>query len=571
MNDTFFMHPKEDWQRRYEALRASFLERLPASVVAERFGFSTSYVYLLRHQFRKGLVTFGEPPPPGKSVRRRVTQAIREKIREGRERGLSAGDIAEWLDTGGIELSVRTVERVLHEEGFPKLPRRSQLKAGVTRQGALVPQKARRLQAGEATGRTLSCAHAGVFLFLPFMEQLGLPELVAKAGLPGSKAIPALSYFLSFLGLKLLGNERLSHVGDHSFDEGMGLLAGLNVLPKCTALSTYSYSLDQGRLDGFREAFFKACRKRRLYDEEVINLDFHTIPHYGDESVLETHWAGARGKSLKSALTLFAQDASSKLVLYADADLMRSETDGAVLDFVAFYKKLRRSLPGTLVFDSRFTSYENLAELDRLNCRFITLRRRGAKLVQEAEAITDWRRIHIPHAKRKYPNPFVHESHVPLKHFPRPIRQVILRGTGREKPTFLITNDDERPVDVLVGDYSRRWRVENYIAEAVKFFHLNALSSPILVKVHLDVLLTVVADTLYYMLAQKLRGFEECDAPRIFRHFIKGKGTVRITDTEIIVTYPRRAHNPVLRNVPWKRLPQQVSSLENRKLTFRFL
>lgn len=571
MDNTFFLHPKEAWQRRYEALRASFIERLPAEVVAERFGFSTSYVYLLRHQFRKGLVVFGEPPPPGRTVRRRVTRAIREKIREGRERGLSAGDIAEWLDTDGIELSVRTVERVLGEEGFPKLPRRTQLKAGVTRQGALVPQKASRLEVGELTDKTILCDHAGVFLFLPWIEQLGLPELVAKTKLPGSKVIPALSYFLSFLGLKLLGNERLSHVGDHGFDEGMGLFAGLNVLPKCTALSTYSYSLDQGRLDGFREAFFKACRKRRLYNEAVINLDFHTIPHYGDESVLETHWAGARGKAVKSALTLFAQDASSKLVLYADADLMRSETDDAVLDFVAFYKKVRRSLPGTLVFDSRFTSYENLAELDRLHCRFITLRRRGAKLVQDAAAITDWQRIHIPHAKRKYPNPYVHESQVPLKYFPRPIRQVIIKGTGREKPTFLITNDDERSVEVLVGDYARRWRVENYIAEAVKFFHLNALSSPILVKVHFDVLLTVVADTLYYLLAQKLRGFEECDAPRIFRHFIKGKGTVRLTDTEIIVTYPRRAHNPVLRNIPWQRLPQQVSWLDNRKLTFRFL
>jgi transposase len=539
MDKTFFVHPQESWQRRYEALRASFVDRLPAGVVAERFGFSPSYVYLLRHQFRKGLLTFGEPPPVGHPIRRRVTRPMREQIRAGRERGLSAGDIAEWLEGDGIELSVRTIERVLREEGFPKLPRRTQLKAGVTRQGALVPQKARRLEVGAGAGQTLSCDHAGVFLFLPWIEQLGLPGLAAQAGLPGTKQIPARSYFLSFLGLKLLGNERLSHVGDHSFDEGMGVWAGLNVLPKCTALSTYAYALDSGRLDAFREAFFRACHKRRLYGEEVINLDFHTVPHYGEESVLETHWAGARGKSLKSALTLFAQDASSKLVVYADADLRRAETDDAVLDFVAFYRKMRRTLPGTLVFDSRFTSYENLAELDRLGCRFITLRRRGVRLVEHAAALTDWRRIHVPHAHRKFPNPFVHESYVPLPPFPRPIRQVIMKGTGREQPTFLISNDDDRPVDLLVGDYARRWRVENYIAEAVKFFHLNALSSPILVKVHFDVLLTVVADTLYYLLAQHLRGFEECDAPRIFRHFIQGKGTVQITDTEIVVTYPQ--------------------------------
>lgn len=183
-----------------------------------------------------------------------------EKIREGRERGLSAGDIAGWLEGDGTELSVRTVERVLREEGFPKLPRRTQLKAGVTRQGALVPQKASLLEPGELEGKVVSCDRAGVFLFLPWIEQLGLPELVEKTKLPGSKAIPSLSYFLSFLGLKLLGSERLSHVGVHGFDEGMGLFAGLNVLPKCTALSTYSYSLEQGRLEGLREAFYSPGR-----------------------------------------------------------------------------------------------------------------------------------------------------------------------------------------------------------------------------------------------------------------------------------------------------------------------
>jgi len=571
MDAEFFMYPKEPWQRRYEALRASFVERQRAEVVAQRFGFSTSYVYLLRHQFRRGIITLGEPPATGKTVRRRVTHEVRERIRQARQQGLSAGDIAEWLDGQGVELSVRTVERVLCEEGFPKLARRTQSKIGLTRQGALVPEKARRLELGERCGQTLSCDNAGLWLFVPWIEQLGLAEVVARARLPGTKQIPALSYFLSFLALKLLGNERLSHVGTHSFDQGMGLAAGLNVLPKCTALSTYSYSLDAVHLARLGEQFFRACWRRGLYGEQVVNLDFHAVPHYGDESVLETHWSGARGKRLKSALTMFAQDGSSKLILYTDADLRRCEAQDAVLDFVAFYRKVRRCLPATLVFDSQFTSYKNLAELDSLGCRFITLRKRGAKLLKEAESITDWKRIHIPHPKRKFPNPLVHESLVRLHRLPKELRQVIIKATGREKPTFLITNDYERALDLLVGDYARRWRVENGIAEAVKFFHLNALSSPILVKVHFDVLLTVVADTLYYLLAQKLRRFEHCDGPRIFRHFVKGKGTIKITDTDILVTYPRRAHNPILRNVPWHRLPNRVPWLQNRRLNFRFL
>ena len=571
MDKNFFLRPEEAWQRRYEALRASFVERLPAHVVAERYGFKTSYVHLLRHQFRKGLLRLDEPPAPGNTPRRRVTRQTREKVCQGRERGLSAGDIAEWLEGEGVELSVRTVERVLCEEGFAKLPRRTQLKMGVTRQGALVPQKAHRIEVGEAAGPSMECEHAGVFLLLPWIAQLGLLEVVDRSQWPGTKAIPSWSYFLSFLGLKLLGNERLSHVGVHSFDAGMGLFAGLNVLPKCTALSTYSYRLDALQLGRFQEAFYQACRRLRLYAEDVINLDFHTVPHYGDASVLETHWAGAKGKALKGALTLFAQDASSKLVLYTEADLKRNEADDAVLDFVAFYRKMRHALPGTLVFDSRFTTYENLAELDRLHCRFITLRRRGAQLIEQANALTDWKRIHVPHAQRKYPNPLVHESYETLKNYPKSIRQVIIKGNGREQPTFLISNDRARPVELLVGDYSRRWRVENGIAEAVKFFHLNALSSPILTKVHFDVLLTVVADTLYYLLAQKLRGFEDCDAPRIFRHFIQGKATVQLTDAQLLLTFPRRAHNPILRNVPWHRFPNTLPWLQDRKLTFRFL
>ena len=151
------------------------------------------------------------------------------------------------------------------------------------------------------------------------------------------------------------------------------------------------------------------------------------------------------------------------------------------------------------------------------------------------------------------------------------IRQLIVRGNGHEKPAFLISNDFEAAAESLVGNYARRWRVETGIAEAVKFFHLNALSSPILVKVHFDVVLTMIADTLYYLLAQRLRSFEECNAPQIFRHFIRGKGQVTVTAEEIHVRYPKRAHNPLLRAVPWSKLPERVSWLGNRRLRLEWL
>jgi hypothetical protein len=126
---------------------------------------------------------------------------------------------------------------------------------------------------------------------------------------------------------------------------------------------------------------------------------------------------------------------------------------------VDFWSKMRRGVMPTLIFDSRFTTYANLSKLNADGIKFITLRRRGSRLVASAQEITQWKRIHIPHGKRKYPNPLVHESTVALRGYDGELRQVIMKNNGREAPTFLISNDTELPVELLVGNYARRWRV----------------------------------------------------------------------------------------------------------------
>ena len=569
-DDKYFLYPTHDWQRRYEALRASFVERLPAKIIAERFGYSSSYIHLLRHQFMHGKIDFSEPVPEGKTARRRVDSKIRLKICNWRENRLSAGEITQLLSEEGVELSVRTVERVLAEEGFTKLPRRSRLKLGLTVKGAKVPAVSEAITVSAVTDKHVGCEAAGVFLFAPFIEKLNISNIVKKAGLPGTKMIPATSYLLSFLALKLIGTERYAHMGGHGFDAGLGLFAGLNVLPKCTTMSTYSYGLDSVHLLRLQKAFVKQANKLQLYDSSIINLDFHTVPHFGDESVLEKHWAGARNKTMKGALTLFAQDAASKLIMYTAADINRNEADDQVLNFLSFWKSIRRGIKSTFVFDSKFTTYANLSALNAQGIKFITLRRRGKKLIDKVNKLKSWKRIHITHAKRKYPHPQVHESFVTLRDYDSELRQIIVRGNGHEKPAFLVTNDFDASLESLVSNYSRRWRVENVISEAVKFFNLNALSSPILVKVHFDVIMTMIADTLYSMLAKKLRGFQDCDAPKLFRYFVKGKADITIKNGELTVIYPRRAHNPILRAVPWHRLPKSISWLDSVNLNLKF-
>ena len=75
--------------------------------------------------------------------------------------------------------------------------------------------------------------------------------------------------------------------------------------------------------------------------------------------------------------------------------------------------------------------------------------------------MTPWKRIHIPHPKRKYPNPLVHESMVSLRNYTGTLRQVVIRNNSRETSAFLVTNDFDMPLELIVGNYARRWRVED--------------------------------------------------------------------------------------------------------------
>lgn len=71
-------------------------------------------------------------------------------------------------------------------------------------------------------------------------------------------------------------------------------------------------------------------------------------------------------------------------------------------------------------------------------------------MLEKADKLEPWKRIQIPHEKRKYTNPMVHELKVELRGYDGDLCQIILRGNGREKLSFLITNDFDAPVELLV-------------------------------------------------------------------------------------------------------------------------
>ncbi|MCI0512862.1 transposase, partial [candidate division KSB1 bacterium] len=160
-----------------------------------------------------------------------------------------------------------------------------------------------------------------------------------------------------------------------------------------------------------------------------------------------------------------------------------------------------------------------------------------------------WQKVQLQIPKRKYQEVSVTESRVMLKDCHHPVRQIIVKDHGRAQPTFIITNDSELSLQTVLEVYAKRWRIENKLAELVTFFNLNALSSPVMIRVHFDVLWTMLADTFYHRLALDLRRFEKHLAPSIFKKFINMPGKLIYDGEQFYVKIRKRAYTPILKSV----------------------
>jgi hypothetical protein len=375
---------------------------------------------------------------------------------------------------------------------------------------------------------------------------------------------------MSYVGLKLLGKERLCHINDFGFDYGLGVFAGLNVMPKAAAISSYSYRHPSELVRKLLSGFVKSLSLNGYLKGQSINLDFHSIPYYGDEAPLETTWIPTRNKRMKSVLSFFAQDLDTTFLCYSNGEITIAEQNDEVREFVKFYKNSTGLLPQRLIFDSKLTTYENLNKLNNQGILFITLKRRGKNFLNQVGQITDWKRITLDNVKRKYRNLLVSESMIHIDNYEDRVRQLIVNGTGRELPTSLITNDTKSSSKQIVTFYSHRWRIENNIQENVDFFSLNALCSPVVVKVDFDIAMTLIANTLYKILAIQSKWFEKAKPKMILRNFIDMNANIKIEADFVEVKFAKKAYNPVL--MDWiNSLPEiYIPWWDNRKLIYQF-
>ncbi len=391
-------------------------------------------------------------------------------------------------------------------------------------------------------------------VFLPLLEELGIIPAIAASGFPQTKTLSDIQSVLSFPALKLTGSRRWSHDTKWNTDRAPGFFAGLNVLPKSTALSTYSYRITRPAIRNFLVQLSRIFIKNEETEDE-FNLDFKAIPHWGDESVLEKNRSGTRSKPIKSLLALIVQSPSSGYLSYTDAEIKRSEQSKAVFEFIDFWKHGRGTAPKFLIFDSKFTTYESLDKLNRSKDRikFLTLRRRGKRLVSQAEKLPEdqWQKIKIERSGGKEQSVRINDGMCKLKGYEGGVRQIILTDHGREKPTFLITDDFNADAKEIVRKYARRNLVEQEISEQIIFFSLNNPSSSIVVKVDFDLAISLLAHNLYRILSANLSGFENCTAMTINRKFLENGAVIEVKGNDVLVSLKKKTHLPILFQLPW--------------------
>lgn len=564
-----FLKPKTSVHRQYEAIRAIVVDKLSVIAVAKKYGYSVDTLYSRMRDLRAGKLMFFPEINRGPKERR-TPEHIRQLALDYRKESMSAQDIKMRLQQEGYTLSSRTIERVLCDAGVPKLPRRTAAFLGRTLKNQDISDRAKPLSFEHLAPFRCDCPAIGVFFFLPYVIESGIIDILKQCALPKSSDINAEQACLSMLLLKLIGCERLSHISSYDHEPVFGLFAGLNFLPKKSFMATYSCRTSEELLQMFQQKLMKNFQKKYpdFYQSDFINLDFHTIPHFGDEPKMEKVWSGARGKAVTGANTVFAQDSESNAILYTRADILRKDEAKEILRFVAYWKQIRREVKETLVFDCKLTAYSVLNTLSTEGINFITLRRRTKKLVELVEKIPkqEWQKMYLPIPKRKHKACLVHVSEVTLQKGHAPVRQITVTQHGRAQPTFVITNNHELDLKDILIVYAKRWHIEQKFAELVAFFNLNALSSPLMIRIHFDILWTVIADTLYHRFAQDLPRFERERADSIFRDFINMPGQVVYDGNEFRIKIRKRAHTPILLGVKCLQGEIKIPWLDNRIL-----
>jgi transposase len=566
----YFIRPAGPSQRRYEALRAYFVDGMPASEVADRFGYSTASVHQMATLLRTGKLNLFTDPRPGPKGPRKATGELRSRVLALRAAGHSVTEIAAALTGQGLPVSPQTAWQILDAEGIPRLPRRDEGRRGPP--ARLEPAKAAKLPGWPDAPLALPCDHAGLLLLFPGMAELGLPALVRAAGYPSTRQLTAWQSAGSLILAKCARKARVHHIGSLTDDAGLAFTLGLTALPKATHLGSYSWRVRRESNVKLLSGLVGGLRQLGLATgQDGFNCDFHAIRHHGADAQLEKHYVPRRSQRTRAVLTFFAQDHASSEMIYANADLTKAEQAAEIIAFADYWQQATGAEPGLLVFDSQLTTYTILEQLSGRGIRWLTLRQRGKTELQRLAALpgSAWKTVTIARSGR-YRRPRLHEDMIKIKDLSAKARQIAVTGIGRDEPTLVITNDLVTPAKDLFARYAERMTEENELDAYIGGFHLDALTSGVPLNVDLDTTLTVIAGNLYRLLARKLTRYQNATPDKLWRHFLDATGTLHITPAGITCALNLRSQHPVLIDAGFADLQIPIPWWDGRTLRFRF-
>ncbi len=545
----FFCSPLTIAQKQYEALRMFFVEKKMVSEVAIKFGYTYRGLTTIISNFRKELKTGNSKELYFKELkhgRKEVEQESKEVVISLRKKYYSVEDIKIALDSKGFKISEKSIYNIIHQQGFARLPRRQKMVKKSLEPTGLKADKTISLT---FSPESFKSASSGVLCLLPYIKEYGIDKIIEASDFPGTRQISKQSSILSFIALKSSNARRYTADDLWCMDRGLGLFAGLNVLPKAAWFSSYSHRVTREMNLKFLRLLHSKWRELGLLGD-TANLDFTTIPYWGDNEHLENNWSGKRGKALAGMLAVLAQDPDSGIIDYGDTNVMHKGESAVVLEFIDFYGKDstgKRELR-YLAFDSKFTNYENLGKLDHDGIKFITIRRRGKNIVDRLNALPqkNWKTIRIERAGNKKATIKILDENVFLKGYDKEIRQISITGHGKIKPATIITNDFDLNTEQVVRKYARRWIVEKSISEQIEFFHLNSVSSSMVIKVDFDLTMSIVTHNLFRLFAYDTDRYKHKADQSIYEQFLDNAGDITIDENKISIELKKKRALPLI-------------------------
>jgi transposase len=570
---TFFAKPQNTVQKQYEALRAFYVEKCSGEEVAKRFGYTLSSFYSLTRNFKKNLLQdkpaqfFFTPKTTGRKPKAE-TDKINQLIVGLRKKYLSVPDIKAIVDAQGQHtVSEKHIYNVIKNEGFARLPRRNnsirekagtefKIEAPISSMLDFMPE-------------TFSSQNSlGILCLLPYIQRYGIDRLILQSGYPETSAISKLSSILCFIALKLSDIRRYSADDIWCMDRGLGLFAGLNVLPKTGWYTSYSHRVTRSMNRDFLQGLHSIMLQEGLLSD-TANIDFTTIPYWGDDSHLENNWSATRNKALSSISAVLAQDPDSGIITYGDTNIRHEQHSDVAVEFLDFYNSNVENNIQYLVFDSKFTTYANLARLGE-EIKFLTIRRRGKKIVEELDQkpASSWKKVRVTMVNGKGRNLKVNDEKIYLKDYGGELRQIAITGHGKIKPALLITNDFDKPCAKLIRKYTRRWLVEKSISEQIEFFHLNKVSSSMVIKVDFDLTMSILAHNILRLFAMDLPGYSHNADYTLYKKFLSMTGNVKIGTDEVAIYLKKKRNLPALLTAmeQYKNIP--INIFGKRELAF---